>query len=106
VTQSKAQPLESHWTTVKRILQYLKGTLLHVLHLTPMISASPFPLQAFCNLDWATNTDDQMSTSSVVIFLGQNFISWWSNKQSVVARSTTKGKYLILSQTMLKLNGF
>lgn len=33
-TQFMAQPLESHWTNVKGIPLYVKGTLLHVLHLT------------------------------------------------------------------------
>jgi len=32
---------------MKWILRYLKGTILHVLHLTPMTSTSLFPLQAF-----------------------------------------------------------
>ena len=35
VCQFIAQPLESHWAVVKRILRYLKGTLSHGLHLKP-----------------------------------------------------------------------
>lgn len=32
VCQFRALPLDSHWTTVKRILRYLEGTLTHGLH--------------------------------------------------------------------------
>ena len=32
-----AEPLESHWKAIKRILQYLGGTLHHGLHLVKPI---------------------------------------------------------------------
>ena len=32
-----ANPLDSHWIAVKRILRYLKGTVLHGLHLEPAV---------------------------------------------------------------------
>lgn len=42
VCQFMAYPLETHWVVVKRILRYLKGTLGHGLHLSPLsIISSP-----------------------------------------------------------------
>ena len=35
VCQFMANPLESHWVAIKRTLRYLKGTVLHGLHLKP-----------------------------------------------------------------------
>lgn len=63
-------------------------SILHGHHnTTPMTSASPFPLQAFPNTDWATDPNDRRSTSCAVIFIISNPISRWSKKQAVVARS-------------------
>jgi histone deacetylase 1/2 len=52
-------PSELHWTTVKRILRYLKGTLGLALH----IRKSPSTLvSAFSDADWAGCPDDRQST--------------------------------------------
>jgi len=98
-----------HWCT-----NNMMGSILHGLHLTPM-TASPFSLQAFCDVDWATNSSDRRSTSDrlgynssdrrstsgAVIFPGSNLISWWSKKQVSVARSQTTAE-IIWIQTPLK----
>nr|KYP36082.1 Copia protein [Cajanus cajan] len=64
-----SQPLEQHWTAVKRILY------------------------------------DRRSTSGSSIFLRLNLVSWWSKKQTVVARSSTKAEYhsLALAALLSKL---
>ena len=89
VCQFMSKPLESHWTAVKQILKYLKGTL-HVGHrFVPASLHQPLSLHAFCDADWAADLDGQRSTSGAAIFLGPNLISWWSWKQQVVANSLT-----------------
>lgn len=52
---------------VKRILRYLKGTLTYDLLLKPATQGQPFSLQAFSDVDWATDTDDKRSTSSSIL---------------------------------------
>jgi len=88
VCQFMSQPLSDHWKAVKRILRYLKGTLSYGLHLQPAPSSTQYTLTAFCDADWASDIDDRRSTSGACIYFGKNLVSWWSKKQTLVARSS------------------
>ena len=103
VCQFMAAPLDSHWTVVKRILRYLKGTLSHGLLLQPTSIAKPLNIRAFCDADWASDVDDRRSTSGVAIFLSPNLISWWSCKQKVTASSNIEVEYHSITQTSTEL---
>jgi len=92
VCQFMANPMDSHWTAVKRILRYLKGSIHHGLHFKVAPSSQPFTIKALCDADWASDPDDRRSTSSAVIYFGPNLVSWWSKKQ-IVARSSTEAEY-------------
>jgi histone deacetylase 1/2 len=98
VCQFMSNPLESHWTAVKRILRYLKGTLHLGLKIIPTNIHHPLSLKAFCDADWASDPDDRRSTSGAALYFGPNLISWWSRKQQVVARSSTEAEYRSLAQ--------
>nr|KYP42776.1 Copia protein [Cajanus cajan] len=98
-----AQPLDTHWIAVKRILRYLKGTISHGLHFRPAVPGKSFNLTAMCDADWASDIDDRRSTSGSAIFLGPNLISWWSRKQQVTARSSTEAEYRAIAQTTAEL---
>jgi histone deacetylase 1/2 len=93
VCQFMANPLETHWKAVKRILRYLKGTLGHGLLISPSTAGPPFSLRAYSDADWATDQDDRRSTSGSCIYFGPNLVSWGSKKQSLVARSSTEAEY-------------
>lgn len=54
VCQFMANPLETHWTAVKGILRFLKGTIHHGLLLFPAPFYHPLYLRAFWNADWTT----------------------------------------------------
>ena len=105
VCQFMSQPLESHWTAVKQILRYLKGTISHGLHLKPAVSSQPLSLTALCDAGWASDVDDHRSTLGSAIFLGPNLISWWSRKQQVTAQSSTEAEYRSIAQTSAELSG-
>lgn len=47
-----ANPLDSHWQAVKRILRYFKSTLHFGLQLLSASLHQPLPLTVFCDLDW------------------------------------------------------
>lgn len=72
-----------HWTAVKRIFRYIKGTINHGLLFT---KSSSLALTYFSDVDWAGNPDDRRSTSGLCIFLNNNLISWSAKKQSTAAK--------------------
>ena len=81
---------EIHWSTTKRVLRYLKSIIYHGLFLK---SKQHLHVTAFTNADYAENRDDRTSTSSYIIYLGGNVISWCSKKQKSVAHSSTEAEY-------------
>lgn len=80
----------THWKSVKKIPWYLIRTLDYELHL---IKSSSLSLRGFCDIDWASNTDDRRSTLGSCVSLVPNLVSWWSKKQPLIARSSTEAEY-------------
>ena len=90
-----AAPTTQHWTAVKRILRYLKGTL----NLGLVYKSDDNELVAYSDADWAGDLNDRKSTSGYVFILGGAAISWKSRKQSCVALSTAEAEYMALAST-------
>ena len=89
-----ANPTKEHWTAVKRILRYLKGTSnLGLLYRED----TPAEITGYSDADWAGDVGDRKSTSGYVFILGGAAISWKSNKQTCVALSTAEAEYVALS---------
>ncbi|GKV37976.1 hypothetical protein SLEP1_g45935 [Rubroshorea leprosula] len=100
LSQYMHQPTDLHWQALKRVLRYLRGTVYHGLLLRPQPSLS---LHAYSDSDWAGDRDSSISTTSYVVFLGSNPISWRAAKQQAVARSSTEAKYRALAATASEL---
>jgi histone deacetylase 1/2 len=100
VYQFMQNPMVSHFTAVKRILRYLKGTL----HVGISYTKGDLQLKAFSDADWAGDPNDRRSTTGLVIFLGDNPISWSSKKQQTVSRSSTEAEYRALSFTTAEVD--
>ena len=100
VCQFMQNPMVSHFTAVKRILRYLKGTL----HVGISYTKGDLQLKAFSDADWAGDPNDRRSTTGLVIFLGNNPISWSSKKQQTVSRSSTEAEYRALSFTAAEVD--
>jgi hypothetical protein len=93
LAQFTKNPQPKHWTAVKRVFCYLKGT--KDLKLTfggPKLPQTT-ELNIFCDADWAANAD-RKSISGYVFTLAGGAISWSSKKQNSVALSTAEAEYI------------
>jgi hypothetical protein len=86
-------PAEVHWTAVKRILRYLKGTMMYGLHIAPTNDQ----LIGHADADWGGESG-RKSVSGFIITLGNVPVSWGSNKQTAAALSSTEAEYASLSE--------
>ncbi|PKI78139.1 hypothetical protein CRG98_001467 [Punica granatum] len=66
VCQFMHKPTTVHWSAVKRILRYLKGTITTGLHFKPGSISS---LHGFSDADWAGNPDDRPLSVVSLFFL-------------------------------------
>ena len=100
VSQYLSTPRSTHYATVLRILQYLKGTLFHGLF---YLAQSPFVLHAFSDADWVRDPTNRRSITGYCFLLSSSLISWLSKKQTFVARSNIEAEYRALTDTTSEL---
>jgi hypothetical protein len=67
VCQYMTVPTSVHWTTVKRLIRYLRDIIDYGLR---FIKTGSLLLDAFSDTDWAGNLDDRRSTGGYTVFLG------------------------------------
>jgi len=100
VCQFLHAPTTVHWSTVKRILRYVKGTVnlgLQIRRSRSMLVSS------FSDANWAGCVDDRRSTGGFAVFLGKNLVSWTARKQPTVSRSSTEAEYKALANAIAEM---
>ena len=97
LSQHCADPLESHWLSVKRILRYVRGT--QNVGIEYHKSDSTPKLHGFSDADWGGCGISRKSTSGFVFQLCGGAISWSSRRQTAVATSTCEAEYIALCET-------
>ena len=100
VCQFLHTPTLAHWTTVKRILRYLRGTMSIGLKVTRSTSTL---VSAFSDADSAGCPDDRRSTGGFAVFFGPNLISCSARKQATVSRSSKEAEYKALANATAEL---
>eukprot|EP00253_Pinus_taeda_P021756 PITA_21756 len=90
-----SKPGKEHWTAVKWVFKYLRGTSDYGL----CYQGRPgwdrvLDIRGFIDADWARDLDQRRSTSGYVFNLFGRVVSWMSNKQSAVALSTIEAEYM------------
>ena len=73
----QANPKESHMTTLKRIIKYVKITAEFGVWYNKDTSDV---LAGYFDADWAGNSNDRKSNSGGCFYVGNNLVSWMSKK--------------------------
>jgi hypothetical protein len=97
LAQYSSNPDDTHWTAMKRIFRYLKGTA----HLGIEYSRDARrgnELVGYSDADYAGDRDNRRSTSGFVFMLAGGPVTWTSRKQSSVALSTCEAEYMAMSK--------
>ena len=89
-----SKPNETHWSGVKRVMRYLRGTATHGLVYD---GSKGTELLGFSDADWAGDVNTRRSTSGYAFQLGGSTITWSCRKQATVAKSSTEAEYVALS---------
>src|SRR5271156_6779628 len=87
-----ANPKESHMTTVKRILRYLKNTKDYGLWYK---REGKFELQVYTDADWDGKIDDRKGTTGGAFFMGDRLVTWISKKQGCISQSIAEVEYVV-----------
>ncbi|GKF23866.1 ribonuclease H-like domain-containing protein, partial [Tanacetum coccineum] len=73
-------PREPHFSALKRILRYIRGTMPYGLQL---FSSTTSSLVAYSDVDWAGCPTTRRFTSGYCVFLGNNLLSWSSKRREL-----------------------
>eukprot|EP00253_Pinus_taeda_P024748 PITA_24748 len=83
-----SKPAKEHWTTMKRVFRYLRGTSDYGLCYQGRAGLDRvLDIHGFVDAEWAGDLDKRRSTSGYVFNLFGGAINWMSKKQSVVELS-------------------
>lgn len=100
VSQFMSSPTVHHWAELEQILCYLKGApgrgILYANH-------GHTHIECFSNTNWAGFKVDRRSTSSYCVFVRRDLVSWKSEKQNVVSRSSAESEYRAMTQSVYEI---
>ena len=85
---------KEHWTVVKQILRYLRGTSKAWL----CFSGDKPVLQVYTNADITGDIDSKKSVSGYLLTFTWGAISWQSKLQQCVALATSKVEYIVITE--------
>ena len=88
-----SNPGHQHWTAVKHVFRYLRGTV----DLVPTFGPDPSSTELFTtysDADHGGNPDNGKSTTGWVVKVGTGPIAWSSKLQGLVTLSTTEAEFV------------
>lgn len=91
LAQFGLNPTPQHWSGVKRVMRYLKGTKDVGITYNGVDSAG---LVGYTDSDWAGDKETRRSTSGFVYTMNGGAISWKSKRQPCVALSSCEAEYI------------
>ena len=93
-----ANPSMQHVEALKHILQYLSGTRMHSI-MYKILPQEPSFFFGYTDASYG-NVDDHRSISGYVFLARDGAITWYLRKQTTIALSSTKAKYVALSKAV------
>eukprot|EP00124_Ichthyophonus_hoferi_P000643 Ihof_evm14s25 gene=Ihof_evmTU14s25 len=96
-----SDPSLAHWKMVQQVFAYLNTTKEKDL----VYRQEPIQLTAYEDADFGGDSSTRKSTSGFIILPSNSPLSWASNKQSIVANSSTEAEYISLWAATLEVSG-
>ncbi|KAK9062637.1 hypothetical protein SSX86_019825 [Deinandra increscens subsp. villosa] len=100
LSQFLKTPTQDHFSHVKRLLRYIKGTIHYGLTFTKQADSN---ILGYSDAEWARCIETRRSTYGYSIFLGGNLVSWSAKKQHSVARSSCESEYRAMANTAAEI---
>ncbi len=102
------QPLEKHWSQIKRIFRYLKGTINYALVYSKNNNNTNSnnvnhnninnSIIGYSDASYAPNFEDRKSIGAYIFLFNNGPISWSSKKQPIIALSSCEAEYIALTE--------
>lgn len=94
-------PKSKHWSAVKKVMMYLKGT--KDLGLFMQRSKGSITIEAYSDADYANDPDGRRSTSGILVLLCGNPVVFVSRKQATVSVSSSEGELVAACEAAREL---
>lgn len=94
-----ANPGKAHWSAVKRVLRYLKGTI----NMSLTYKKDDSEITGYCDADWASDLDERRSTTGYVFMFQGGAISWSAKRQQTIALSTAESELMSMVAAIQEL---
>ena len=76
-----SKPRKEHWTVVKRVFRYLRGTTNHAIGYKRRVGPNRvLDVHGFVDVDWVGDLDHRISTSGYMFTLCGGAIRWMRKK--------------------------
>lgn len=85
---------DEHWTYLRRVLRYIKGTL--NVGLVYQADNDGILLEAYSDASWGNDITDRRSVSGAVFKVFGATVSWFARKQPTVSLSSTEAELIAL----------
>lgn len=103
LSQFMIAPQEEHWNAAMRVVRYLKNSPGQGILLR---ADTELKLVAWCDSDWGSCPITHRSLTAWFIQLGGSPVSWKTQKQDVVSRSSAEAEYRAMADTVSELLWF
>jgi hypothetical protein len=103
VSRFMQKPCERHWSAIKRVLKYLKGTQDFGLRYYKVDDFNPI---GYSDSDFVRDKENGVSTLGYFMSLGSTVVPWRSRKQSVPVDSAREVEYVAVEGIIRRIHTF